>query len=366
VLAAGIEPHATVIFTGAVIVGKAAGLTVIILDTVVIVLPQLSEAVQVCVTVPPHALGVAEKVERFDVPLIKQPPLKPLLKMIVLGAGNEPQATVILPGAIIVGKAAGLIVIVLDTAVIVLPQLSEAVQVSVTVPPQALGVAENVERFDVPLIKQPPLNPLLKLMVLGDGNDPQATVMLAGAVIVGKAAGLTVIVLDTAVTVLPQLSIAVHVSVTVPPHEFGVEEKVDAFDVPLIKQPPLNPLVKLMVLGAGSDPQDTVILSGAVIAGKAAGLTVMVLDTGATVLPQLSIAVQVSVTVPPHALGVGVKVEGFDVPLIKQLPLNALLKLIVLGAGIDPQATVILPGAVIVGKAAGLTWIILEVVMVLW
>ena len=76
-------------------------------------------------------------------------------------------------------------------------------------------------------------------------------------------------------------------------------------------------------------------------------------------------AVQVSVTIPPHALETGEKLEGFDVPLIKQSPLNPLLKLMVLGAGIDPQATVMLPSAVIVGKAAGLTWMILDAVMVL-
>ena len=39
----------------------------------------------------------------------------------------------------------------------------------------------------------------------------------AGAVIVGNAAGLTVIVRDTDVIVLPQGSVAVHVSVTAPP-----------------------------------------------------------------------------------------------------------------------------------------------------
>ena len=67
--------------------------------------------------------------------------------------------------------------------------------------------------------------------------------MFAGAVIIGNAAGLTVIVLDTEVIVLPQRSVAVHVSVTVPPQAEGVAEKVDGLEVPLIKQPPLNPLV---------------------------------------------------------------------------------------------------------------------------
>lgn len=154
-------PQVTVILAGAAMVGNAAGLTVITLETEVIVRPQLSVAVQVSVTVPPHALGSALKVERLEVPEIKQPPLKPLLKLIVLGAGMLPQATVIAPGAVMVGNAAGLTVMVRETAVIVRPQLSVAVQVSVTVPPQAPGVALKVERFDVPEIWQPSLRPLL-------------------------------------------------------------------------------------------------------------------------------------------------------------------------------------------------------------
>jgi hypothetical protein len=63
------------------------------------------------------------------------------------------------------------------------------------------------------------------------------------------------------------------------------------------------------VLAAGIAPQATVTVPGAVMVGKAAGLTVMILDTGASALPQMSVAVQVSVTVPPHASGVVVKVD---------------------------------------------------------
>ena len=66
--------------------------------------------------------------------------------------------------------------------------------------------------------------------------------MLAGAVIVGAAAGLTVMVLD-AVIVLPHASVAVHVSVTVPPHAGGVAPNVDGLDVPESRQAPVNPLV---------------------------------------------------------------------------------------------------------------------------
>ena len=61
-----------------------------------------------------------------------------------------------------------------------------------------------------------------------------------GDINVGAAAGLTVIVL-LAVVVLPQTSVAVHVSVTVPPHGPGAAVCVDVA-VPLIKQLPLAPL----------------------------------------------------------------------------------------------------------------------------
>ena len=54
-------------------------------------------------------------------------------------------------------------------------------------------------------------------------------------------AGLTVIVLD-AVIVLPQASVAVHVSVTVPPHAPGAAVCVDVA-LPLIKHVPLAPLL---------------------------------------------------------------------------------------------------------------------------
>ena len=45
------------------------------------------------------------------------------------------------------------------------------------------------------------------------------------------------------VSVLPQASVAVHVSVTDPPHGGGVAENVDELEVPVIKQAPVNPLV---------------------------------------------------------------------------------------------------------------------------
>ena len=67
------------------------------------------------------------------------------------------------------------------------------------------------------------------------GNAPQATVIAPGAVIVGNGAGSTVIVLDTAAIALPQASVAVHVSVTVPPQGPGAALKVDGLEVPVIK-----------------------------------------------------------------------------------------------------------------------------------
>ena len=65
-------------------------------------------------------------------------------------------------------------------------------------------------------------------------------ILAGGEVNVGAAAGVTVIVL-TAVIVLPHASVAVHVSVTVPPQGPGAAVCVDVAD-PFIKQVPLDPL----------------------------------------------------------------------------------------------------------------------------
>jgi hypothetical protein len=228
---------------GAVIVGNAAGDTCIILETDAIVLPQGSVAVHVSVTSPPHAPGVAENVDGLDVPEMRHPPVKPLLYGSVLAAGIAPHATVMAAGAVIVGNAAGDTVITLDTDAIVLPQGSVAVHVSVTVPPHAPGKVPSVDRLDVPEIRHPPVKPLLYGSVVAAGIAPHATVMAAGAVIVGNAAGDTVITLDTDAIVLPQGSVAVHVSVTVPPHAPGVAVNVDRLDVPEIRHPPVKPLL---------------------------------------------------------------------------------------------------------------------------
>ena len=67
--------------------------------------------------------------------------------------------------------------------------------------------------------------------------------MFPGAVIVGNAAGLTVMVLVTGASALPQASVAVHVSVIVPPQGPGVALNVDVLEAPVIRQEPLNPLV---------------------------------------------------------------------------------------------------------------------------
>ena len=61
--------------------------------------------------------------------------------------------------------------------------------------------------------------------------------MFEGVVVkVGAGAGVTVITLEV-VIVLPQASVAVHVSVIVPPHGPGAVDCVDVTE-PLIKQLP--------------------------------------------------------------------------------------------------------------------------------
>ena len=64
-----------------------------------------------------------------------------------------------------------------------------------------------------------------------------------GVVNTAGGAGVTVIVLDTDTSGRPQISVAVHVSVIVPPHGPGTELKVDGFEVPLMRHPPLAPFV---------------------------------------------------------------------------------------------------------------------------
>ena len=149
---------------------------------------------------------------------------------------------------------------------------------------------------------------------------PHATVVLAGgAENVGNEAGDTVIVLETGAIVLPHMSVAAHVSTIVPPHAVGVAVLVE-IAVPLIRHPPLPPLEYVRPLAAGALPQVTVTLAGGALnVGTAAGETVIVLDTGASVLPQRSVAFHVSTIVPPHAPGgTCVAIVEVAVPLIRQ------------------------------------------------
>src|SRR6476469_2732839 len=104
---------------------------------------------------------------------------------------------------------------------------------------------------------------------------------------------------------------------------------------------------------------------GGVMVGNAAGVTVMVLVTGASALPHASVAVHVSVIVPPQGPGAAEKVEVFEIPVIRQDPASPFVKLRVDAVGVAPHAIVIAPGAVIVGKGAGLTVIVLLPLMVL-
>ena len=67
-------------------------------------------------------------------------------------------------------------------------------------------------------------------------------------------------------------------------------------------------------------PQATVVLAGGALnVGNNAGETVIVLETGASDLPQISVAFHVSTIVPPHAPGgTCVAIVEVAVPLIRQ------------------------------------------------
>ena len=70
------------------------------------------------------------------------------------------------------------------------------------------------------------------------------TVSLTGGVVnTAGGAGVTVMVLVTGVSALPQASVAVQVSVIVPPHDPGAVENVEVLEVPVIRQEPESPLV---------------------------------------------------------------------------------------------------------------------------
>ena len=123
----------------------------------------------------------------------------------------------------------------------VLPQSSVAVQVSVSVPPQAVAVPVMIELLEVPEMRQAPVSPLVKGMVEGAVVVPQATLILAGAVMVGSAGGVMVMVL-LPVMVRLHASVKVHVSVSVPPQAVGDPVRT-AVTVPVIAQEPVSPLV---------------------------------------------------------------------------------------------------------------------------
>ena len=112
------------------------------------------------------------------------------------------------------------------------------VHVSVTLPPQAPGRVPRVE-FTDPLTRHAPLPPLVKVKLCVVA-PPQATVMVGAAANSGAGAGDTTIVL-VLVMVCPH-TVAVHVSVTLPPHTPGSVPNVDVAD-PLNRQPPSRPLV---------------------------------------------------------------------------------------------------------------------------
>ena len=66
---------------------------------------------------------------------------------------------------------------------------------------------------------------------------------MGGVVNTAGGAGVTVMVLVTGASGLPQASVAVHVSVIGPPQGPGAAENVEVFEVPVIKHEPLNPFV---------------------------------------------------------------------------------------------------------------------------
>jgi hypothetical protein len=95
--------------------------------------------------------------------------------------------------------------------------------------------------LDIPLIRHEPLIPLLYEIVLAEGINPHATVILAGAVMTGNVAGVMVITLLPLIVLL-HASVNVQVSVSVPPQLLAVPVLI-AVTVPDIKHEPDAELV---------------------------------------------------------------------------------------------------------------------------
>ena len=153
--------------------------------------------------------------------------------------------------------------------------------------------------------------------MLAEGTDPHAMVVLAGAVIVGNAAGVTVIVL-LPVMVLLHASVNVHVSVNVPPHPVTVPVLTAVTD-PDIKHVPDDEFEYVTVGIDGIASQATVTFTGGdVNTTGGAGKTVIVL-LPLIVLLHASVNVHVSVSVPPQLAMVPV-LTAKTFPDIKQLP----------------------------------------------
>jgi len=125
----------------------------------------------------------------------------------------------------------------------VLLHASVNVHVSVSVPPQPFTIPV-LTAITLPDIRHDPDAEFVYATVGTTGIASQATEIFTGGVVnTTGGAGVTVIVLDTENNGLPQISVAVHVSVIVPPHGPGTELKVEVFDVPLMRHPPLAPFV---------------------------------------------------------------------------------------------------------------------------
>ena len=146
---------------------------------------------------------------------------------------------------------------------------------------------------------------------------PHETLISETVANTGAAAGLTWMIREV-VMVLPQ-TVAFHVSVTSPPQAPGMVLSVEV-TVPVSWQLPVKPLsyVSSWVV---APPQATVIADCTGNDGVKAGLTWMIREV-VMVLPQ-TVAVHVSVTSPPQALGIVLKVD-VTVPVSWQLPVKPL------------------------------------------
>src|SRR5688572_15529224 len=303
-LAAGLHPRVfvvpPVVITGAV----RSAVHVTVLDAVE-VLPQKSLAVHVLVCERPHPLllTLPSLEDTVGTPHASVAVAVPSALPISLADGLHP-SVVVVPPVVITGAVTSAVHVTVLDAVEVLPQKSLAVHVLVCERPHPslLTLPSLEDTVGTPQASVAVAVPSALLISLAAGLHPRVfvvpPVVITGAV--RSAVHVTVLAADE---VLLQASLATHVLVWERPHPLlltlpSLTLKVGA---PQLSLAEAVPRALLISLAAGLHPSvfvvPPVVITGAVLSAVTVNVALQV------AVPQVLVAVKITVVAPPHLLG---------------------------------------------------------------